>query len=96
MTQSISQEGSMPTSPCDRSDMDEGNDRSTRIPMPSKADPEMFKRLNEKPFDEMRPSMVSDTSLPPFQNEIPVKSMDVSEVGFRERYQSALTQKNRV
>ena len=39
--------------------------------------------------------MCSENALPPFQNELPVKSMDVSETGFRERYQTALTGKNR-
>ena len=57
-----------------------------------------MKRLNEKPYfdEQQRVSVMSDISLPPFQNMMPVKSMDVSEVGFRERYQSAITQKKQV
>ena len=37
--------------------------------------------------------MIEDnlTAIPPsFHGELPVKSMDLSEIGFRERYQSAL------
>ena len=51
----------------------------------------MFKRLNERPADSHRASLLSEGTIPAFQNELPVKSMDVSEVGFRERYKSALT-----
>ena len=45
------------------------------------------------PYDEHRTSILSDGTIPHFQGEMPVKSMDVSEIGFRERYQSALTTK---
>ena len=55
----------------------------------------MLKRLNERPSEEQRASILSDSSIPTFHNHLPVKSMDVSEVGFRERYQSALTTKNK-
>jgi len=57
----------------------------------------MIRRLNEKPYEEThRASLLSDRSIPHFQGELPVKSMDLSEIGFRERYQSALTSKNRI
>ena len=63
-----------------------------RLPIVTKTDPDMFKRLNEKPpNDSHRASVLSDNSIPTFQTQLPVKSMDVSDIGFRERYQSALT-----
>lgn len=65
------------------------------MPKVTRNDNHMIKHLNERPYDENRASLLSnDNAIPPFQGELPVKSMDVSEIGFRERYQSALTSSN--
>jgi len=45
----------------------------------------MIKRLNERPYDEHRASMLSDAPISLFKEELPVKSMDVSEIGFKQR-----------
>ena len=75
--------------------MDEHEERQhiAKMPKATQKDPDMFKRLNERDYDEHRASLLSDGTIPPFHGELPVKSMDVSEIGFRERYQSALTSK---
>lgn len=85
---------SNPTSTCQS--MDEQQEQLSQLPKVTRNnDNHMIKHLNERPYDELRNSILSnDNTIPPFQGELPVKSMDVSEIGFRERYQSALTSSN--
>ena len=62
------------------------------MPKVTRNDNHMINYLNKRPYDEHRASLLSnDNTIPPFNGELPVKSMDVSELGFRERYKSALT-----
>jgi hypothetical protein len=92
---SVSIEGSIPTSTC-KSDTEEHSEQQAHLPKATRNDPSMIKRLNERPYDEHRGSILSDGPISLFTGEqLPVKSMDVSEIGFRERYQSALTSKTR-
>ena len=54
----------------------------------------MFKRLNERQIlDDQQQLLVEDyeTTIPQFQHEMPVKSMDLSGVGFSDRYENALS-----
>ena len=81
--QTDSHEGSLPTSTC-KSDLEEHGEQHAELPKLQAMDPDMFQRL--KDGADQRPSILSQNSLPPFQGELPVKSMDVSEMGFRERY----------
>lgn len=94
MSPVASQECSLPTSTC-RSDLDEHMEKQGhRRPKTGKFDPEMFKRLNERPLLEEPTGLLlgdSDTdAIPPFQGELAVKSMDLSEVGFSSRREDGL------
>jgi hypothetical protein len=80
------EENSMQSSTC-KSDIDEDQSQVSRLPRTTKTDLDMLKRLNEKPpNDSHRASVLSDNSIPALQTQLPVKSMDVSDIGFRERY----------
>ena len=70
------------------------------IPNAVKKDPFLFKRFNDRRLtvnDENGNSSINDntvTAIPAFNDHLNVKSMDLSEIGFKERYQSTLTSKH--
>ena len=84
-----SRSGSLPST-LSNNDIDEGlaQPNVSKIKM---TDPDMIQGLNDRPLDSLDDE---NTAIPDFQGGMPIKSMDLSDVGFRERYQNALLSTN--